>query len=101
MNIQRVPAYLDLPEKRIEVGTALVDNDMNCVTITLKDELPAEARSFFAQQDSAYSISPEIDPSQLCSDHKPVQHRDSAPPWCNKCGLTAKYEFPRRRLSKS
>lgn len=23
-----------------------------------------------------------------CSDHKPVQHRDSKPPWCNTCGLT-------------
>jgi|SRR5690625_768744 len=24
-----------------------------------------------------------------CPDHKPVQHRDGKPPWCNRCGLTA------------
>ena len=24
-----------------------------------------------------------------CPGHRPVQHRDARPPWCNKCGLTA------------
>lgn len=29
-----------------------------------------------------------------CVDHKPVQHRDLKPPWCNACGLTANFQEP-------
>lgn len=29
-------------------------------------------------------------------EHKPVQHRDGKPPWCNECGLTADGEEPYR-----
>lgn len=36
----------------------------------------------------------------VCSDHKPVQHRDGKPPWCNKCGLTAHYTAPKSRFEK-
>jgi hypothetical protein len=28
----------------------------------------------------------------LCSDHKPVQHRDGKPPWCKTCGCQ-EYEW--------
>lgn len=28
-------------------------------------------------------------PAIGCEDHRPVQHRDARPPWCNQCGLTA------------
>lgn len=27
-------------------------------------------------------------------EHKPVQHRDGKPPWCNTCGMTAGYLVP-------
>lgn len=29
-----------------------------------------------------------ISPTQtaVCPNHKPVQHSDSNPPWCNRCG---------------
>lgn len=30
--------------------------------------------------------------------HRPVQHRDGKPPWCNDCGLTAEYAEPVSRL---
>ena len=30
----------------------------------------------------------------VCDDHKPVQHRDGKPPWCDGCGLTASGEEP-------
>jgi hypothetical protein len=33
-----------------------------------------------------------------CSNHKPVQHRDAKPPWCNNCGLTANYLKPASRF---
>lgn len=26
--------------------------------------------------------------------HKPVQHRDGKPPWCNECGLTRDLQIP-------
>lgn len=29
-----------------------------------------------------------------CSEHKPVQHRDARPPWCDSCGLTEKFTRP-------
>lgn len=35
-----------------------------------------------------------------CADHKPVQHRDARPPWCNSCGLTASFEKPVGRLDQ-
>ncbi|MGO3887003.1 MAG: hypothetical protein ACTJHU_11970 [Mycetocola sp.] len=31
-------------------------------------------------------------------DHKPVQHRDGKPPWCNVCGLTAGGTIPATKL---
>lgn len=34
----------------------------------------------------------------VCSNHKPVQHRDGKPPWCNKCGLTAHGKVPVSRF---
>lgn len=34
----------------------------------------------------------------MCPDHKPVQHRDGKPPWCNKCGLTAHGKVPVSRF---
>jgi len=30
----------------------------------------------------------------LCDQHKPKQHRDNKPPWCNTCGLTAEGKTP-------
>jgi hypothetical protein len=27
-------------------------------------------------------------------DHRPVQHRDMKPPWCNECGLTSAWQEP-------
>lgn len=35
-----------------------------------------------------------------CADHKPVQHRDARPSWCNSCGLTASFEKPVGRLDQ-
>lgn len=35
-----------------------------------------------------------------CEDHRPVQHRDARPPWCNKCGLTAGGLKPAGRLDR-
>lgn len=29
-----------------------------------------------------------------CPAHRPVQHRDARPPWCNACGLTEGGEVP-------
>lgn len=37
-------------------------------------------------------------PVPLCLSHRPNQHRDAKPPWCNECGLTASYEEPMGRL---
>ncbi len=33
-------------------------------------------------------------------DHKPVQHRDGCPPWCETCKLTADFTIPISRLGK-
>ncbi|WP_291053703.1 hypothetical protein [Herbiconiux sp.] len=30
--------------------------------------------------------------------HRPVQHRDGKPPWCNACGLTASHAVPVSRF---
>lgn len=35
-----------------------------------------------------------------CPDHKPVQHRDAKPPWCDECGLTADYQIPVAKFGK-
>lgn len=32
-----------------------------------------------------------------CTNHKPVQHRDGLPPWCNVCGRMADGLFPKKR----
>ena len=42
---------------------------------------------------------PDKQPSEpSCSEHKPVQHRDGKPPWCNRCGLTVGFTTPVSRL---
>ena len=35
-----------------------------------------------------------------CADHRPVQHRDARPPWCNTCGLTESGEAPTGPLDR-
>lgn len=35
-----------------------------------------------------------------CPDHKPVQHRDGSPPWCNTCGRTLGGLKPTSRLDR-
>lgn len=90
MNVQRVPAYLDLDGKKTEIGSALVDNDMRCATITVTDKKLA---SFMQNVLPGVSID--------CNDHKPRQHRDAKPPWCDRCGLTASGELPVGRLQKN
>jgi hypothetical protein len=89
VNIQRVPAYLDLGGKKTEIGSALVDNDMRCATITVTDRKLA---SFMERVLPGVSID--------CNDHKPRQHRDAKPPWCDRCGLTAGGELPVGRLDR-
>lgn len=99
MNVQRVPAYADINGKKTEIGTALVDLDMGCATVTVSDEIFA---SLIRVVVPGTSIAEEVfvDPTQLCSEHKPRQHHDAKPPWCDKCGLTAGYEFPVGRLDR-
>lgn len=92
MNVRRVPAYLDIDGVKTEIGTAVVDLDMGCATVTVN-----HASASHILQDKAidtFSVAPE----KSCNDHKPIQHRDSKPPWCNKCGLTVDYEIPVGRL---
>lgn len=31
---------------------------------------------------------------EICSDHRPVQHRDGKEPWCKNCGLTGDLRVP-------
>jgi hypothetical protein len=38
--------------------------------------------------------------SEAVHDHKPVQHRDGRPPWCNECGLTASFHEPKGRFDR-
>ncbi|MGX9348141.1 hypothetical protein [Microbacterium sp. KNMS] len=35
-----------------------------------------------------------------CESHRPVQHRDGKPPWCNSCGLTAAGHQPSSRFDR-
>jgi hypothetical protein len=37
---------------------------------------------------------------ESCERHKPVQHRDGKPPWCNNCGLTKNGQVPKPRLGR-
>lgn len=37
-------------------------------------------------------------PLGVCSNHRPVQHRDGKPPWCPICGKTADGKEPKSRL---
>ncbi len=48
------------------------------------DEVKAEIRQ---RVDAALKVCPP-------SEHRPVQHRDGRKPWCNTCGLTARYNTP-------
>lgn len=87
MNVQRVPAYLDVDGVKTEIGTAMVDLDMGCATVTVSDK---SSTGFFKFDVRGVSV----DPEKACTDHKPRQHRDAKPPWCDKCGLTANMEMP-------
>lgn len=86
MNIKRVPAYMELNGHKTEIGTALVDNDMGCATISVTNTSAIDILR--AKSIGNVSVSSE------CSDHKPRQHRDGKPPWCRACGLTANFELP-------
>ncbi len=47
---------------------------------------------------SGYGDPMQLSPPGDCPNHKPVQHRDGRPPWCDKCGLTADYQDPGPKL---
>lgn len=88
MNVQRVPAYMDVDGVKTEIGTAMVDLDMGCATVTIEH---ASAFHFVKEMDvNSFSYVTETP----CNEHKPQQHRDAKPPWCDKCGLTANMEMP-------
>lgn len=92
MNLKRVPVYFDIDGKKTEIGTALVDNDMGCATISLDGP-----QADLLRQSLIPEVSISIDPPLAgidCPDHKPRQHRDGKPPWCRECGLTANFEMP-------
>lgn len=98
MNIQRVPAYLEVDGKKLEIGTGLVDNDMRCVEISVDPNLSSMLRDKIGVSIGDVSIE--------CAKHKPRQHRDAKPPWCDACGLTAEFKKPvsfleKRRIDES
>ena len=100
MNARRVPAYMELNGHKTEIGTALVDIDMGCADITVSNTSAIDILRAKSIGNVSLAEDFSIDSSQLCADHKPVQHRDAKPPWCRKCGLTAGYEFPVGRFGK-
>ena len=40
-------------------------------------------------------------PLGVCSNHRPIQHRDGKPPWCRICGLTADGKEPISRIGQN
>ena len=40
----------------------------------------------------------DVDNKEVCTDHKPIQHRDGKPPWCRECGLTKDFKEPKSKF---
>lgn len=64
-----------------------------CETITELDRIDRELGIEADHQPGTERAAP-------CPDHRPVQHRDARPPWCNSCGLTEGGEVPTGPLDR-
>lgn len=106
---------LDVVEARRAAIQALaeVNRGLDILDAELRRGMFADARESVAAMRSLVRVADEAarverrayrqsqaPPVIDCDDHRPVQHRDARPPWCNQCGLTADGLKPVGRLGR-
>lgn len=77
----------------IHVGVA----DVEAKTTTTADGITIEATP--AISDALRQAADALTRPVYCANHKPVQHRDGKPPWCDECHLTEDGREPARQGS--
>lgn len=97
---KKIPLTIYPNGKRLVIGEAevqIVDGRVEILSnVYDSDFLKDSALSFMSigsdLKEAAITTPPHT--------HKPVQHRDGAPPWCNYCKLTADFTVPTSKLKK-
>lgn len=54
--------------------------------MTDHDDITAARGAFYEAKDTLYRL---VDQTCPAEHHRPVQHRDRKPPWCEACGRSA------------
>lgn len=67
------------------------DRSQFCVSWDAHRGIVSESRlnAWMAHRERLVDTSPIAQIAGVCANHRPTQHRDGKPPWCNACGLTA------------
>jgi hypothetical protein len=106
---ETVPVTMEVDGEKLVVGEAQVWLEQDGyvhTSMTLKNDNPEEVKKLFADGIQAYSIdevAPDVTEEEAEAlfefpphEHKPVQHRDGRPPWCDICGLDVSLQTPAR-----
>lgn len=89
MNIKLIISAQVGDDEPIQVGETILPLDLEVVPTVQVETAGAYAQVTITGAGSdriEQAIRAALCDCQPCANHKPVQHRDGRPPWCNACG---------------